>query len=248
MTLAKRIIPTILVRGRQMVKGIAFDAWRTVGLAAQAVRIHQMRGVDELVLLDIAATREGRGPDLALVRELTDACFMPLAIGGGIRRAKDVVPLMLAGADKVVLGTIALEQPGVVMECARRFGSQAIVVALDVDRTGRAVIRSGTVATDVWADEFAEGCEFLGVGELLLTAIANEGKMQGYDLELIGRVSGKTGIPVIAAGGCGTYKHMFEAIQAGADAVAAGAMFQFSDQTPRGAAEYLTGKGVEVRL
>lgn len=252
MALAHRIIPTILCKGRTLVKGQSFASWRSVGLAAQAVRIHQARACDELVLLDIAATREGRGPDLDLVAELSEACFMPLAVGGGVRSLEDVKRLLHAGADKVVIGSGALET-SVVKEAAVAVGCQAIVVSIDV-RGGQVYGRSGTklfhdnpdhvLSAVGWAREMLAA----GAGEILLQSIERDGTMTGYDIELVRGVAAAVDIPVIASGGAGCYDHMREAIEAGASAVAAGAMFQFTDQTPREAAEYLAKRGIEVRL
>lgn len=247
--LAKRVIPTLLVRGRQLVKGRQFNAWRSVGLASQAVRIHQARGVDELVLLDITATAEGRGPDLDLVRELSEVLFCPLAVGGGVRSLADVKALLRAGADKVVVGTAAVEDWTLVRKFADTVGSQAIVVSVDV-AGGKVYSHCGKTPADMGGDavRFAQFCAKEGAGEILLTSIEREGTMQGYDLGLIRSVSRAVTIPVIAHGGSGTYEHMREAIEAGASAVAAGAMFQFSDATPRGAAEYLAEHGIEARV
>lgn len=250
--LARRIIPTILCRGRQMVKGRQFDSWRSVGLAAQAVRIHQMRGVDELMLLDIAATMEGRGPDLELVAELAEGCFMPLAVGGGVRTVDDVRALLRAGADKVVIGTGAIETR-VVQEAAERVGSQALVVSIDVwgpqvyARNGTKPMHTspGKILT---ATEWAMEVERHGAGEILLTNFKREGTLEGYDLDLIRWVAQAVSIPVIAHGGCGSYTDMEAAIEAGADAVAAGAFFQFTDATPAAAARYLHQHGIETRL
>lgn len=252
MGLAVRIIPTLLTRGRTLVKGVAFDSWRSVGLTQQAVRIHNMRGVDELVMLDIGATPEGRGPDLGLVKELSENCFMPLAVGGGIRTVQDVKALLRAGADKVVIGTGALET-NIVKEAADAVGSQAIVVSIDVKgpqvygRGGTQPYRdnpSNILSADDWAREVAAK----GAGEILLTNAMHEGTMQGYDLGLIQWVSQAVDIPVIAHGGCGSYQHMLEAIRAGASAVAAGALFQFTDATPLEAAQWLAAEGVETRI
>src|SRR4051812_7213443 len=129
--LAKRIIPTVLCRGRALVKGVAFDSWRSVGVALQAARIHSMRGVDELVMLDIAATPENRGPDESLVRDLTEASFMPIAVGGGIPRLEDIDNLLRAGADKVVLGT-ATFTTSLLETASKRYGAQAMVASVDV--------------------------------------------------------------------------------------------------------------------
>jgi cyclase len=218
MALAVRIIPTLLTRGRQLVKGQRFN-------------IYQARGVDELILLDIGATPTGCGPDLELVSRLTEQCFMPLTVGGGVKTLKDVRGLLVAGADKVAIKT----EVGLISIASAAVGRQAIVAAVDY-RNGEDTV------------ERCVNLEQMGAGEILLTSIDREGIMEGYDLNMIKAVSDAVSIPVIAHGGCGTYAHMLEAIKAGASAVAAGAMFQFSDNTPRGAAEYLAAKGIEVRL
>lgn len=250
MPLAHRVIPTLLVRGRQLVKGRQFNAWRSVGLASQAVRIHQARGVDELVLLDIAATSERRGPDLDLVRELSEVLFCPLAVGGGVRSVEDVKALLRAGADKVVIGAAAWSSK-IVHEAASAVGCQAIVVTLDtverladvdrLDLPGTRCMREAAMPRAQWIADS-------GAGEILLTSVDREGTMQGYDLAVIAEVAKHVDIPVIAHGGCGSYEHMAQAIDAGASAVAAGAMFQFTDATPRGAAEYLASLGIEARV
>lgn len=247
MSLAHRIIPTILCRGRALVKGVGFDSWRSVGLAAQAVRIHQARGVDEVVLLDIAATKEGRGPDLGLVEELAEIMFAPLAVGGGVRTLGDVRALLRAGADKVVIGTAAEEKRGLIQEVAAAVGSQAIVASVDV-KDYRVHVRSGQVATPWTAETWAGRCCEWGAGEILLQAIERDGSMRGYDIDMIRDVAAAVDVPVIASGGCSGYPDMREAIAAGASAVAAGALFQFTDATPREAATYLHQVGLEVRL
>lgn len=248
MGLAHRIIPTILCRGRQLVKGRGFDSWRSVGLVAQAVRIHQSRGVDELVLLDIAATREGRGPDLSLIEELSNECFMPLAVGGGIRTVEQVRDLLRAGADQVVIGTAAFEDHGLVRRCAEIVGSQAITVSIDYRGT-QVRLRCGSRPTALDPVTSAYRMVAEGAGEILLQSIERDGTCQGYDLEMIRAVRDAIPrTPLIASGGAGNYQHMLEAIQAGASAVASGAMFQFEDATPLGAAHYLASNGVEVRL
>lgn len=245
MGLAVRIIPTILCKGRQMVKGEKFNAWRSVGLAAQAVRIHQGRGVDEIALLDIGATPENRLVDLKLVEELTANCFSPIAVGGGVRTLEDVRALLAAGADKAVLGTYAIP---LVLPLAKVVGCQAIVVAIDVIEGTVAWNCGKAVARSLGPVEYAKQMQAEGAGEILLTSVDREGTMQGYDLNLIESVAKAVSIPVIAHGGCGSYEHMLQAVHAGASAVAAGAMFQFTEQTPRGAAEYLASHGIETRL
>lgn len=232
--LAKRIIPTMLVRGRTLVKGERFNGWRSIGHAAQAARIHAARGVDELCILDIAATSEGRSPDLDLVRELSDGCFIPITVGGGVKTLHDIDALLRAGADKVCIG----RAQHIIPAAADRFGKQAIVASLDYAHG------KGTP----WQAMTAQGLEAFGAGEILLQAKDRDGLMCGYDLATIGAVSAAVGIPVIASGGCSGYPDMLAAFKAGADACAAGALFAFTDDTPKGAAQYLKAHGLEVRL
>lgn len=245
MGLAARIIPTLLARGEQLVKGSRFDSWRSVGHVLQAARIHAARGVDELIVLDITATPEGRGPNLALVEKICEAMYTPVTVGGGVRSVQDVRDLLKAGADKVAIGTNA---PIVIWAAAAKFGSQAIVAAVDAVGPGVAWQCGRAVTEEVSPVAWAQKCAAEGAGEILLTSIDREGTMEGYDLDLIRKVSAMVSVPVIAHGGCGTYAHMREALEVGAAAVAAGAMFQFTDSTPRGAAKYLSRAGLEVRV
>lgn len=230
--LAKRIIPTMLVRGRTLVKGERFQGDRSIGHALQAAKIHAARGVDELMILDIAATADGRGPDLDLVRELSAGCFIPITVGGGVKKLHDIDALLRAGADKVSIRT----EHDLIAPAARRFGSQAIVGVCDS-------------RTDI---ETAVGwCEWLeehGAGEVLLQSVGRDGTMCGYDLDLIRHASAAVSIPVIASGGCSGYDDMLAAFKAGADACAAGALFAFTDHTPKGAARFLKQNHVEVRI
>lgn len=249
MGLAHRVIPTILCRGRKLVKGKRFDSWRSVGLATQAVRIHQARGVDEIVLLDIGATPEGRGPDLKLVEELAEVLFAPLAVGGGIRTLKDVKALLRAGADKVVIGTAG---PDLVKEVADVVGRQAVVAAVDYrryeDRAASCYTHCGKTDIRVYPVLWAKMMAEAGAGEILLTNIDREGTMDGYDIDTLERVRRAVSVPLVAHGGCSGYEDMARAVQAGANAVAAGSLFQFTDATPRGAAEYLHAHGIEARV
>lgn len=247
--LAHRVVPQLLCRGRQLLKGVAYDAWRSVGTVTDAVKLNQYREVDEMLLLDIGATPEGRGPDLELISELADMFFSPLTVGGGINTVNDVRALLRAGADKVCIGTAAMV-PGFVSELADRFGSSTIVVSIDARRTPdgwRVYTHCGKHKHLLDPAVYARNLEAAGAGEILLNSVDFEGKMDGYDLELIVNVSHPLYIPVIASGGCGIYHDMAEAIYAGADAVAAGAMFQFSEATPAGAAKYLMFEGLEAR-
>ena len=246
MGLAVRIIPTILYRGRTMVKGAQFNAWRSVGMAMQAARIHGARGVDELVILDIGATPEGRGPDLKMVEELSADLFCPLAVGGGVKSVADVRALLKAGADKVVIGS-GLLHPCLLDDVASAVGSQAVVVAIDY-KDHEVYIECGKTNTH-WAPwRAAKRAQTHGAGEIILTDMGREGTMGGYDLTVLGMVSEGLSIPVIAHGGCGTPQHMLEAVRAGASAVAAGSMFLFKDVVPLDCARFLVANGVEARV
>lgn len=245
--LTKRIIPTLLVRGHQLVKGQQFKSWRSVGIAEQAARIYASRSADELCILDIAATPAGRGPDFAMVESMTSGNFCPVSVGGGVRSVEDVHALLHAGADKVVICTAAFASSPLIQKLAEKFGSQAICVAIDY--FGENIMtHCGSKDHDTQHVQIeAQRAQRNGAGEILLTSIARDGMMEGYDLDMIRAVSEAISIPVIASGGCGSYEHMYEAIQAGADAVAASSLFLFTDATPAGAAEYLSAKGIPCR-
>lgn len=242
-----RVIPTLLHKGFGLVKGVRFDSRRAVGSPMQAVKVYNLREVDELVFLDVAATVEGRGPDLELVDELADECFMPLAVGGGVADVADVRALLEVGADKVVIGTAAVERPEVVEEASARFGAQCVVVSVDTRRGGEVWVRSGTVPTGRDAVEVAREMVGRGAGEILLQSIDDDGVMAGYDLETIARVSAAVPVPVIASGGAGEPAHLAEALEHGADAVAAASIFHFTEKTPMEVKEYLRGRGHPVR-
>lgn len=248
MTLKTRVIPILLYKDRLLIKGQQFNGWRRVGVAMQAVKVHEARCVDELIILDIGATLNGRGPDYDMIRDLTTSTFMPVTYGGGITNIDQVSNLMRVGADKISLGTAAWTRPDLVTDIARRYGSQAVVVSIDVDSIGLVRIGCGTLPTGKDPVAYARNLEDLGAGEILLNDIQREGTMSGYDLELIHNVASRVKIPVIAACGAGTYEHMADALRAGAHAVAAGAMFAFSEATPKGAAHYLSQHGFPTRL
>lgn len=245
--LAKRVIPVMLVRGKTLVKGERFDGWRSIGHAAQAARVHAARGVDELCILDISATAEGRGPDLDLVRELSEGCFIPITVGGGVRSLQDIDNLLRAGADKVAIGAALFEVPDLLPAAAARFGRQAIVVSIDAVGLGVA-IRCGKVQKLIKPKLVAMTAEGEGAGEILLNNIERDGTLEGYDLDLIREVSGSVSIPTIAAGGCSSYADMVSAVRAGADGCAVGALFAFTDATPKGAVQFLKRNHIEVRL
>ena len=218
------------------------------------VRLLERRDIDELIILDIAATPNNRGPRFDEVAELCSNLFCPVTIGGGVRTCDDIARLLRCGADKVSINTAALERPEFISEASRRFGAQAIVASLDVRREG---LHGGDASPGRYysgstprhdAENRAGIFEGAGAGELLLCSVDRDGTMVGYDLDLIRMVCDKVSIPVIACGGCGSYEHMEQAFNAGAHAVAAGAFFQFREATPKGAARYLHDHGLQVRL
>lgn len=231
--LAVRVIPIMLCDGHKLVKGKRFLNDRVVGHAAQAARVHAMRAVDELMILDVTATRDGRGPNLSLIEEITDTCFIPVTVGGGIAKVDQIRDLLKCGADKVCIGNAARENPRLITEAASRFGSQAIVVPVDYPR-------DSTLKAAYYAS--------MGAGEILLNNMERDGTMEGYDLDLIRYVSSSVAVPVIACGGCRDYDDMAAAVMAGASAAAAGALFQFDDATPQEAVRHLAGIGIEVRI
>lgn len=249
MPLTCRVIPTLLLKGPGLVKGKRFDSWRRIGPVLPMVRVYETRQVDELILLDIAATPEGRGPDLETIAAVADECYMPLTAGGGVRVTNDVRALLVAGADKVVIGTAAAERSDLLYRAAHKFGSQCIVVAIDVRDNHMWVCCGSTrVPTSVKPAKWAKWMEGGGAGEILLTSIDRDGTMEGYDLDLIHAVASAVAIPVIASGGARDYADFAAAIDAGAHAVAASALFQFTEATPSGAKRHMAEQGIPIRL
>lgn len=251
--LKARVIPTLLYKDFGLVKGVAFDSRRAIGGAMQAIKVYNLRGVDELLFFDITATNQGRSPDFALIDELADDCFMPFTVGGGVRSVEDVRRLLSVGADKVALGTSAVEQPDLVRAAADRFGSQCISVVIDLRRTetGSATVwtHSGTRETGLEPAAVASEVERLGAGEIIVQAADRDGTLEGYDIEGIRAVAEAVSLPVVASGGAGSYADMVAAIRdGGASAVAAAAMFHFTQQTPLEAKVHLRTAGIPVRL
>jgi cyclase len=250
--LKARVIPTLLWKDGSLVKGTGFDSWRRIGAAMPAIKVYNTRDVDELVLMDITATAESRGPDLAEIDVLARECFVPFTVGGGVASVEMVRDLLRAGADKVIVNSAAYANPALVSEAALRFGSQCVVAAIDAlrgdDGGYECCARSGTLRMGIGPVQWAKRLEALGAGEILLTRIERDGTLQGYDVDLLALVTAAVSIPVIAAGGAGSYDDMLRALRTGgASAVAAGAMFQFTEQTPREAKRFLAAHGVPVR-
>lgn len=231
MSLAVRVIPSILHKNGQLIKGRGFKADRVVGSALQAARIHESRQVDELVIFDVGQPEK---PNFEFIGRLTESCFMPITYGGGVKSIKHIQQLLNFGADKVSFGHLEL-----IEEAAQHFGNQAVVACMDV--------KYGLV-DGVDPVAYAKQAEYLGAGEIILQCVERDGVMVGYDLRLIRIVAEAVSIPVIASGGCKSYEDMHNAIKSGASGVAVGALFLFSECTPKGAVRYLSEKGVEVRV
>lgn len=248
-----RIMPTLLFKDLGLVKGVRFDSWRRIGSVMQAIKVYNMREVDELVFLDINATIESRSPDYELIDEIADECFMPLTVGGGVGSVEEVKKLLQVGADKVSINSLAVKTPEIISSMAEIFGSQCIVVSIDARQMPegeyKVYTHSGTQQTNLDPVAFAKMVDALGAGEILLTSIDRDGTMTGYDIELTRAVSEVVSIPVIASGGAGNYEHMLAALtESRASAVAAASIFHFTQQTPLEAKRFLKDKGINVRM
>ena len=248
-----RVMPTLLFKDLGLVKGIRFDSWRRVGSVMQAVKVYNLREVDELIFLDISATSERRPPDFETVDEIADECFMPLTVGGGVRKVEHAIKLLQVGADKISLNTAAIEYPDLIRELAEELGSQCVVVSIDVKQQANGsyavCTHAGTHATGKDPITWSQEAEQLGAGEILLTSIDRDGTMKGYDLEVTRRLSEAVSIPVIASGGAGNYEHLASVLIEGkASAVAAASIFHYTQQTPLEAKKFLRDRGIKVRI
>jgi cyclase len=226
-----RVIPALLLKGQGLVKTVKFKDPKYLGDPINIVRIFNDKEVDELVFLDITATNEKRRPPFEMLGKITSECFMPLGYGGGIRNLDDVKTLLSLGIEKVILNTIAVENPAFVTEVAGYAGSQAVVVSMDIKKglLGKyeVVTHSGKTGTGLDPVRHALEMEKRGAGELFVNSIDRDGTMQGYDLDLVRRVAEAVNIPMVACGGAGKVQHLAEAIQQGASAAAAGSIFVF---------------------
>jgi cyclase len=250
--LSKRIIACLDVRNGQVVKGVNFEGLRSAGDPAELARRYNAEGIDELVILDITATLEARRALAATIRAVARELFIPLAVGGGIRTEDDAAEAVGAGADKVSLNTAALSDPGLISTLARRYGSQAVIVAVDAKREGgrfAVFARSGQAATARDAVEWAREAEGRGAGEILLTSIDRDGTKAGFDCELTAAVSSAVSIPVIASGGAGSLDDFVDVFSAGrADAALAASIFHYSETSVRALKVHLRERGIPVRL
>lgn len=248
--LTRRVIPCLDVRDGRVVKGVRFQGLRDAGDPAEQAARYAEQGADELVVLDVSATPEGRANAAETVRAVRERIRIPLTVGGGVRRVEDAARLLDAGADKVGVNTAAVERPALLGELAERFGRQCVVLALDAARAGEGwevVTRSGKERTGRDAVDWAREATALGAGEILLTSWDRDGTRSGYDTALIGAISRAVEVPVIASGGANTAQHLVEALAAGADAVLAASIFHDGDTTVFALKAQLAAAGVEIR-
>ncbi|MBC7974687.1 MAG: imidazole glycerol phosphate synthase subunit HisF [Myxococcales bacterium] len=252
MSLARRIIPCLDVKDGRVVKGINFLQLRDAGDPVEQAAAYDAQGADEICYLDISASPEGRSTLLDVVARTADQIFAPLTVGGGVRTVADAERLLDAGADKIAINTAAIRTPDLVSACAHRFGSQAIVVAVDAKRTTgphpwEVFSHGGRTPENldalVWCRRIAD----LGAGEILLTSMDRDGTGAGYDTDLLTQVASSIPIPLIASGGVGNLAHLADGLLAGADAVLAASIFHFGHHTIADAKTYLASRGLQIR-
>ncbi len=248
--LARRIIPCLDVAGGRVVKGVHFTSLRDAGDPVEQATRYDTQGADELVFLDISASHEARHTTLEMVGRVAEAIFIPFTVGGGIRAVADAGAALRAGADKVAVNTAAVADPSLVSRLAESFGTQCIVAAVDVKRSGgRLAVRvnGGRDETPLDAIDWIRRLEALGAGEILLTSMDRDGTGAGYDLPLLAAAAAAVSIPVIASGGAGRLEHLAEALEAGAHGVLAATIFHFQGSTLPEARAYLRERGYPVR-
>lgn len=250
--LSKRIIACLDVRDGQVVKGIQFQQLRHAGDPAELARRYNAEGIDEVVVLDITATLEGRQALARTIASVAREIFLPLAVGGGIRSEDDAAAAIDAGADKVSLNTAALRSPELISTLANRYGSQAVIVAIDAKRREGGFdvfVRSGRTDAGRDAVEWAREAEARGAGEILLTSMDRDGTKAGFDCDLTAAVSTAVDIPVIASGGAGTFDHFVDVFTRGcADAALAASIFHYAESSVTGLKRHLDAHGIPVRL
>lgn len=250
--LTKRIIPCLDVKDGKVVKGINFTNLRDIGNPAELAKAYEAQGADEVTFLDISASLESRGTMLDIVSETAKSLFVPLCVGGGIRTFEDMRDALNAGADKVSVNSAAVSNPGMITECAERFGRQCVIVAIDakkVDENKWTVwTHGGTKDTGLDVIEWAKKVEELGAGEILLTSMDADGVKTGYDIPLTAAVADAVSIPVIASGGCGSIEHIYEVFtKTNAAAALAASIFHYNECTVADVKQYLRDRGVNVR-
>ncbi|HUJ88443.1 MAG TPA: imidazole glycerol phosphate synthase subunit HisF [Burkholderiales bacterium] len=253
MSLAKRVIPCLDVTAGRVVKGVNFVGLRDAGDPVEIAARYDEQGADELCFLDITASSDERDIIVHVIEAVAERVFIPLTVGGGVRKVEDVRRLLNAGADKVSINTAAVQNPELVRHASDKVGNQCIVVAIDAkQRTGggwEVYTHGGRRATGIDAIEWARRMERAGAGEILLTSMDRDGTREGFDLGLTRAVCDAVGVPVIASGGAGTLAHMAEGvIEGGADAVLAASIFHFGEHTVGECKALMKARGIEVRL
>jgi len=254
MGLAKRVIPCLDVTAGRVVKGVNFVALRDAGDPVEIAARYDAEGADELCFLDITASSDERDIIVHVIEAVAERVFIPLTVGGGVRKVEDVRRLLNAGADKVSINTAAVQNPELIREASGRVGNQCIVVAIDAKRRAdgsgwEVYTHGGRRPTGIDAVDWARRMQEAGAGEILLTSMDRDGTREGFDLGLTRAVSDAVAVPVIASGGVGTLAHMAEGVlEGGADAVLAASIFHFGDYSVRQAKEYMRSRGIEVRL
>ena len=250
--LKNRIIPCLDVKNGRVVKGINFVDLKDAGDPVEQARIYSDNGADEICFLDITASNENRDTIYEVVKETSKRCFVPLTVGGGVRNVDDINKLLNCGADKVSINTAAVQNPSVVIDSSKKFGSQCIVVAIDAKKNNESweiFTHGGRNSTGIDAVEFAMLMEKNGAGELLVTSMDRDGTQKGYDIDLMSSISSSVNIPVIASGGVGNLDHLAEGIKTGkASAVLAASIFHYGKYSIKEAKEYLDSKGIPVRI
>jgi cyclase len=251
--LAKRVIPCLDVMDGRVVKGVNFVELRDAGDPVEHAKVYSEERADELVFLDITASHEKRDIVIDMVRKVADAVNIPFTVGGGLRTVDDLRNILLAGADKTSINSAAVRTPELIGEGAKRFGSQCIVVAIDVKREEdgehQVYINGGRVPTGLEGVAWAEEVEERGAGEILLTSMDRDGTQEGYDIEITRAVSDAVSIPVVASGGAGKLEHFYEALtEGGASAALAASLFHFRELSVSEVKEYLDERGLPVRL
>jgi len=249
--LKTRIIPCLDVKDGRTVKGVNFVDLRDAGDPVALAKAYDAQGADELCFLDIAASHEGRGTLLEIVKRTAEQCFMPLTVGGGVRSEADMVQLLRAGADKVAINSAAVKEPDLISRCAAKAGRQCVVVSIDARATGdtwEIFTHGGRTATGINALEFAKQATALGAGEILLTSMDRDGTKAGFDLELLKAVTSAVNVPVVASGGAGSVEDFAPAVQqGGASVVLAASIFHFGEATLADARAALRKAGLATR-
>ncbi|HKC31161.1 MAG TPA: imidazole glycerol phosphate synthase subunit HisF [Burkholderiales bacterium] len=252
MGLAKRVIPCLDVTAGRVVKGVNFIGLRDAGDPVEIAARYDEQGADEVCFLDITASSDERDILLHVIEAVAERVFIPLTVGGGVRKLEDVRRLLNAGADKISINTAAVQNPDLVREASGVVGNQCIVVAIDAKRSGagwEVYTHGGRKATGLDAVQWAQRMQAAGAGEILLTSMDRDGTRDGFDLALTRAVSDAVGVPVIASGGVGSLEHLVEGVIEGhADAVLAASVFHFGEFTVRQAKEHMRSRGIEVRL